>query len=114
MEYAEDAPPGAVPAEPAPAPFAAAAAEVDLADDAFPEPGGRRRADHLSDELVSRNAREAVVAAPELQIRVADARSGHSDERESRPEAGPRHFQHTGSAFLENEGKHAAMLRRSR
>ncbi len=104
MEYPEDAATGAVPAEPAPAPFTAAASQVDLADDSFPEPGGRRWADHPSDELMSRDAREVVVAASEFEVCVADARGDHPDQRESRLEAGPRHRPHAGSALLENEG----------
>ena len=80
---AEDGALRAVPPEPSRAPVAAAAGEVDLADDALSEERGRRGPLDDADELVSRNPREAVVPALQLEVRVADPREEDADEREA-------------------------------
>src|SRR6202162_297766 len=82
-EDAEHAASGAVTSEAAPAPIAAPAGEVDLPDDALAHPRRARGSLDAADELMAGNAREAVVAAPELQVGVADARRDDAHERET-------------------------------
>ena len=67
-----------------PAPLAAPASQVDLADDAAAHERARVRLHHLADELVSRRSAEAVVAALQFEIGVADARAQQPDQRVSR------------------------------
>lgn len=70
---------GAVAAETAAAPGAAAAGEVDLTDDTFADPLGGSLF-HDADELVAGDAGEAVVAGEEFEIGITDAGGGHTDE----------------------------------
>src|SRR5260370_34069604 len=100
----------AVAAEPPPAPRAAAAGEIDLADDpSAPEPGGRRPLDD-PDELVTRNSGEAVIAAAQLQVRVADSREDHPHESLVPPRNGPPSLSDSSPTPLEEERLHAGML----
>ncbi len=64
------------------APFAAAAADVDLADDPLADPRGIRRGRRLhdADELMAGDAGEAGVALEDLQVGAADARHADADQ----------------------------------
>src|ERR1700737_5189933 len=100
----------AVAAQPPPAPGAAAAGEIDLADDPFAEkPGGRRSLDD-PDELVARNSREGGVTATQLQIRVADSREDDPHESLVPPRNGPPSLSDSSQTPLEQERLHGGML----
>src|SRR5665213_3626867 len=91
----------AVPAEPACAPFATAAGEIDFARDAFPA------LDHFTDEFVTRRARKAVVSALQLQIGGTNAGGGQVNAGEAFGDAGQRLVAHFDAARLKMNGKHA-------
>jgi uncharacterized protein YecE (DUF72 family) len=59
---------------------------------------------------VSGHAREPVVSAGELEVRVADSRDEHADESESLPRARAGDFAHARAAGLEDEGLHDEIL----
>src|SRR5258708_3336238 len=83
LDNSQDGARGAMPPESACAPFAPATVQIDLADyaasDQFPVAGLH----HLSDELMSGRALKPVVAALQLQIRIADASAQEADSSES-------------------------------
>src|SRR5215831_17017253 len=81
---------GTMPAEIARAPLAGAAGKIDFAGDALADPSRcifrvpcAPRFGHLAHKLVTGNARKAVVAALQLEVRGADSRSQHSYARKS-------------------------------
>lgn len=103
-----------VPRESLPAPDAPPAGEVDLADHAFVEPRGLGRPFDDPYELVSGNAREAVVPAPKLQIRIADSGEADADEREAGAEARNRDVPNVGATRFEDQRLHAVIVDRPR
>ena len=105
---AEDRALRAVPSEAFRAPRTAAAREVDLADDALPEERRGRGSLDDADELVAGDAREAVVAALQLEVGVADPREEDADEGEAPPRRGPPHVADGGPAGVEDERAHSA------
>ena len=60
-----------------------AAGEVDFAHHAAADKRGRVRLHDLADEFVSGNAAEAVIAALQLEVGVADASEQKPDQREA-------------------------------
>ncbi len=94
--------------DPARAPVAVPAADVDLADDALADPGGvsRRRLLDDADELVAGDAGELGVAFENLKIGAADAGAADADETVARA-LGPRHvFQLDGRRRGDDECLH--------
>jgi len=80
LDDAEDGTGGTVAAETLRASFAVTAGEVDFSDDAAANPGGGFGFFDDSDELVAGASGEAVVAAEEFEVSVADAGEGDADE----------------------------------
>ena len=80
----------AMTAQAAPAPVARAAGQVDFADDAPADPLGRIGFDHFAHELVPGRAGEAVIAALQFEVGIADAAAEQADEREARGPVGSR------------------------
>jgi len=66
------------------APFAGAARQIDLADNTLPNQGRVVGFDHFADKLVAGTAAEAVVAASQFNICIADAASEQADEGNAR------------------------------
>ncbi len=64
-----------------------------------------------SDELVTRDSRKGVVPAPQLEVRVADAREKNPDQGEAPARRGPPRLVDRGAARMEEEGAHGPMLR---
>jgi hypothetical protein len=104
---AEDGAIGAVTFERTGAPLAAAAGEVDLTGDALADPARIVGFDDLTDELVTGCSTEAVVAALEFEVGVADAAAEEAKERESLGAAGPGHFAEFDATVFEVDGKHS-------
>ena len=80
---------GTMPAHILAAPVAVSARQIDLAHYATAYQRLAVRLYHLTHELVPRNTGEAVIAALQLQIRIADPGANEPDQRES-----PRAFGH--------------------
>jgi hypothetical protein len=66
--------------ESAPAPAAASAGEVDLADDTLSEERGAGGTLDAPDELVPGDAGKGVVSAEELEVRIADPGGEHANQ----------------------------------
>ena len=81
---------GAMAAQPAKAPIAIAAGEIDFTDYTLAKPlaiGIRAYRDDLTYKFVTGSAGESVVAALEFEIRGADTREQKPDAREARRDA---------------------------
>ena len=74
---------GAMASEAFAAPFAVRAGEVDFAGDAFAGERGGIGFDHFGDELVAGSSGEAVVAALQFEIGIADAAGEEAEESEA-------------------------------
>ena len=111
---AEDGAGGAVAAEPAAAPVAVAAGEVDFAGDAAADDGAAIGLDDLADELVAGDAAEAVVAALELEVGVADATQQEANARVAFGAAWERDFAKRDAAVFEMDGDHRRLALRRR
>jgi hypothetical protein len=96
--------------EPPPAPVAAPAREVDLADDALTQKAGAGRTLDAPDELVPRDPREGVVSAKELEVRVADPRSEHAHQGMTPARHRLADVAHRGAAAVEEESLHPAIV----
>lgn len=79
LDDAEDGAGGAVTTETLSAGGALAAHKIDFADDAATEPGGRVGFFNDAHEFMAGAADEAVVAAEEFEVGVADAGEGDAD-----------------------------------
>ena len=73
LHDAQDCALRAVPAETLAAPVATAATEIDFAHHAPANQFAPARLHYFADELMARNSVEAVIAALQFQIRIADA-----------------------------------------
>ena len=104
---AEDATLRAMPAEPAAAPLASAARQVDLAHHAAADPRGRIRLHHFTHEFMSWSAGKTVVPALQFQIGIADAAAEQPDQCEAGGTAGLRFFPHFHTPVLQVYGNHA-------
>ena len=93
-------------AEAAGAPGAASTGEVDFAGDTAARQRGVVRLDNLAHELVSGDAPEAVVAALQLEVGVADAGQAEADKGEPGRTAGTGTPAEGDAAPLEVNGKH--------
>ena len=96
----------AVAAETARAPLAVAAGEIDLAHHALAEERGRVRLHHFAHKLVSGHAAEAVVAALEFEVGVADACQQKTDQREPFGAFRTRRGANGHDAVVEVHGSH--------
>ena len=72
-----------MPAQAAAAPLAVPARQVDFPDNAPANQAGAVRLHHLAHEFVAGRAAEAVVAALQFEIGIADARHQQPDQRKA-------------------------------
>src|SRR5260370_9807792 len=84
LHDSEDRPMRAVPSQIPLAPLAGAAAQVDLAHHAASDQIRGIGLDHFADELVSGDARKAVVSALQFQVGIADPGAKHAQKRKTR------------------------------
>ena len=95
------------------APFAVRAGQVDFAGDALAGEGWSIGFDHFGDEFVAGSSGEAVVAALQFEIGIADA--GHEEAEEGEPLGAGRDGQGAGGdcAILQMNCEHALYNRAS-
>ena len=96
----------AVAAEAAGAPLAGAAGEVDFAHHAAAEQRGVVGFHDFAHELVAGHAGEAVVAALEFEVGVADAGGEEADKRVAGGARRQGHVAHGDEAVIEKDGEH--------
>lgn len=101
---AKDGAGGAVAAETLGAGGAVPAGEVDFADDAAAEPGGGIGFFDHADEFVAGATGEAIVAAEEFEVSVANAGEGDADQRMAFGTAGSAGLFDLDLAFGEADG----------
>ena len=110
LHDAEDGAGGAMAAESACAPLAAAAGKVDLTDDALADERGVLGFHHFTDKFMAGNAAEAVVAALEFEVGVADAARKQANEREAFGTRRARSIAHGDDARGEMDRSHTPSL----
>ena len=110
VDDAEDGAVGAVATESAEAPFAAGAGEVDFAGDALAEERGGIGFGHFGDEFVAGGAGEAVVAALQFEIGIADAGGEQPEEGEPRGADGHGDLAGGDEAIFQMNGEHALII----
>ncbi len=110
FDDAENAARRAMASEAASAPFAMTAGEIDFAGHALPHPlwFGWTVYD-LTDEFVTRRAREAVVSTLQLEVGGADAGGQQANAGEAFGDAGQRLAAHFDAAGCKMNGKHAGL-----
>src|SRR2546422_346600 len=96
----EDGAVWAVPSHALPAPFAHAAIQIDLPDDAPADQIRSVGLDDFANKLVPGCSSKAVVSALQFQVRVADAGPEHANQREARRPRRPRNISHLDAAVL--------------
>src|SRR6185312_10523870 len=106
----EHSPVRAMPLHAAPAHRAAIAREVDFADDAPADELVRIGLDDFANELVSRHARKSVVSALKLQVRIADAATQQTYERETLGALRARTFPQFDATRFEMDGLHVVSM----
>jgi hypothetical protein len=90
----------AMASQPAGAPLAFAARQIDLANHALADPSPVVRVDDFADKLVARRTAKAVITALQLEVGVANSTEEQADQRESRRAPGPGTLTHRYGAVL--------------
>src|SRR5215471_8770056 len=102
-----------MPPQPAPAPVASLARQVDLARHPLPDQRRIVRLRYLGNELVPRCARESVIPALQFQIGIADASQQQTQQRETLRPLEPPHVAHRHLPAFQMNRQHALYNRAS-
>src|SRR5215475_7872029 len=92
---------GTVPRKPSAAPFALSTSKVNLSDNAPPQQVWIVGTNDFTYEFVARRPAKSIVAAPELEVGVANTSQQQSNERESFRALRPTDIAHLHTAILE-------------
>lgn len=95
------------------APFAARAGQVDLAGHALTDERGCIGFGHFGDEFVARRSGEAVIAALQLEIGIADSGAEEAQQRKAVGTLGTVDFAHRDGSVFEVDRKHAPIIEAS-